>query len=87
MIKVIFIYSSVILIINALLCLIRAVLGPTITDRVLAINVIGTKTLVILVIIAYIYQHTFYIDTAIVYALLNFIITIAVSRYLETRSI
>ncbi len=85
--KNILIYISLILILNAFLCLFRAVTGPTINDRVMAVNVIGTKTLIILVLISYIYKQIFYVDTAIVYALLNFIIAIAVSRYIETRSI
>lgn len=85
--KNILIYISLILILNAFLCLFRAVTGPTINDRVMAVNVIGTKTLIILVLISYIYKQIFYVDTAIVYALLNFIIAIAASRYIETRSI
>ena len=72
------------LIANAFVCLFRAIAGPTLPDRIVAVNIVGTKTLVVLVVIAYIFEQHMYIDTAFVYALLNFIVTVAVSRYLET---
>jgi len=62
----------------------RAALGPTAGDRVIAINVIGTKTVVLLIIIGYIFQEVpFYIDVALVYALISFLLTVGVARYLE----
>lgn len=78
---------GMILLINAFLCLYRAAVGPTVPDRVLAINVVGTKTLVILVLIAYIFHQGMYLDIALVYGLLNFIVTMATARYLETGKI
>jgi len=79
-----FLAVGLILVANAFVCLFRAIIGPTLPDRIVAINIVGTKTLVILVLIAYIFGQHMYIDTAFVYALLNFIVTVAVSRYLET---
>ncbi len=62
----------------------RAIVGPTPADRAVAINVIGTKTIVILALIGFIFQETpFYIDVALVYALISFLLTIGVARYLE----
>ncbi len=75
------------LIINAFLCLYRAFRGPTVLDRILAINVIGTKTIVVLVLIAYIFHQAMYIDVALIYGLLNFIISIAAARYIESGKI
>lgn len=75
------------LIVNAFLCLYRAVVGPTVPDRILAINIIGTKTLVVLVLLAYIFRQAMYIDVALVYGLLNYIIALAAARYLETGKI
>ncbi len=75
---------GLIIMVNAFLCLYRAVLGPTLPDRIIAVNVVGTKTLIILVLVAYIFGQSMYLDTAFVYALLLFVVTIAVSRYLET---
>lgn len=72
-----------ILLINALACFYRIVSGVSILDRMVAINILGTKTLVILVLVAYVYKQSFYLNLAFVYALLNFVVTIAVARYLE----
>ena len=62
----------------------RAIRGPTLLDRILAVNVIGTKTTILLVIIGTIYHRVdMFIDIALAYALLNFIVTIAASRYFQ----
>jgi multicomponent Na+:H+ antiporter subunit F len=79
----VFISMGIILALTSFLCLYRAVIGPTAPDRVIAVNVIGTKTLVILILFAFIYGRTLYIDVAIVYVLINFISAITISRYLE----
>lgn len=68
----------------AFVCLWRADAGPTILDRILAVNVAGTKTLVVLVMLATIAGHAFLIDVAIVYGLLNFVITLAATRFIES---
>ena len=66
----------------------RAVVGPSPADRVVAINVIGTKTMMILVLIGFIFHEApFYIDVAMVYALISFLLTIGVARYLEKGTI
>jgi|Deesub1362A_J573_1020465.scaffolds.fasta_scaffold22846_1 multicomponent Na+:H+ antiporter subunit F len=75
------------LIINASLCLYRAFKGPTVLDRILAINIIGTKTIIVLVLIAYIFHQAMYVDVALVYGLLNFIISMAAARYIESGKI
>ena len=82
--KTFFLAVALVLVVNAFLCLIRAVRGPTVPDRILAVNVIGTKTLVVLILISYMFGRSFYIDVAVVYALLNFVVTLAASRYLES---
>lgn len=61
----------------------RAVKGPTAADRVTAINIIGTKTLIIITLIARFYLHEFYLDIAMVYALMSFIATVGIAKYLE----
>jgi multicomponent Na+:H+ antiporter subunit F len=81
--EAVFIAIGIILAITSFLCLVRAIKGPTAPDRVVAVNVIGMKTLVILVLFAFIYQRTLYIDVAIVYALINYLSTLTISRYLE----
>lgn len=70
--------------VNAFVCLYQGVRGPTIQDRLISINIVNTKTLVVLVLIFFaIGSPAIYMDVAIVYALLNFVVTVAVSRYLE----
>jgi multicomponent Na+:H+ antiporter subunit F len=65
-----------------LLALLRIFAGPTIIDRIMGANVIGTKTTVLLVIIGVIYGRVeMFIDIALAYAMLNFIVTIGASRY------
>jgi len=69
---------------NAFACLWRVTTGPTTVDRILAVNVIGTKTLVVLVVLALVFGRDVLLDVALVYGLLNFVITISASRFLET---
>jgi len=75
---------AILLLVNAFLCIYRAYRGPTVVDRILAVNIIGTKTLVVLVLLAFVFRSSFYLDVAVVYGLLNFVVTLAASRFLET---
>ncbi|MBC7252408.1 MAG: hypothetical protein H5T72_00360 [Actinobacteria bacterium] len=71
--------------VNAFICLYRAAVGPTTQDRVLGVNIVGTKTLVVVVLVTYILAENYFLDVAIVYALLLFVVTVALSRYLEAE--
>lgn len=71
----------------ASVCLYRAYTGPTVLDRVLAVNVIGTKTMVLLVLLAFVFDRALYLDVALVYALLNFVTTVVATRYFETGAL
>jgi len=64
------------------LALIRAVAGPTVFDRVLALNLIGTKTILLIAVLGFATDRFDFIDIALVYAVLNLIGTVAVMRYL-----
>ncbi len=75
---------GVFLLVNAFLCLLRAYLGPTVADRILAVNIVGTKTLVVLVLLGYIFGRMLYLDIALVYGLLNFAVTVITARFIET---
>jgi multicomponent Na+:H+ antiporter subunit F len=67
-----------------LLVLYRVVFGPGVFNRIAAISAIGTKTLIILLIMGYIYNRVdMFVDISMVYALLNFIGCIAAAKYLE----
>jgi multicomponent Na+:H+ antiporter subunit F len=69
-----------------LLPLYRVVTGPTAIDRIMGVNVIGTKTTVLLVIIGTIYHRVeMFVDIALAYALLNFLAVLAASRFFMHR--
>ena len=76
--------AAILILIAVFLVLYRAIKGPTIYDRVLAVNVIGTKTVVLLAIIGFIYARPHFLDIALVYAMINFIATIAILKYVDT---
>ena len=62
----------------------RVAVGPTSFDRLVAVNVIGTKTAVLLVVIGTLFDRLdMFVDFALAYALLNFVSAIVVSRYLN----
>jgi len=67
------------------LILYRVVFGPGVFNRIAALSAIGTKTLIILLIIGFLYNRVdMFVDISMVYALLNLIGTLAASKYLET---
>ena len=67
-----------------LLCLYRATFGPTILNRAAGISAIGTKTLIILLLMGVVYDRVdMFIDISMVYALLNFIGTVVLAKSLE----
>jgi multicomponent Na+:H+ antiporter subunit F len=71
------------LIVTMFLALARALLGPTVYDRVLAVNTIGTMTVVLIAAVGFLMERPEFLDIALVYALINFIGTIAVLRYIK----
>lgn len=78
--------AIVAVLVTMLLALIRTFLGPTEYDRMLAANSFGTKTVLLIVLAGYLLQWNSYLDVALLYALLNFVGTIAVMRFFEYRN-
>jgi multicomponent Na+:H+ antiporter subunit F len=68
------------------LALTRALLGPSIYDRVLAANMFGTKTVLLLSVIAFLYGRPDFLDLALAYALINFIGVLAVLEFIRLRA-
>ena len=66
-----------------LLALCRALLGPTIYDRILAVNAFGTITVLFIAVIGFLTGRPEFLDIAMVYALINFIATVAVLKFFE----
>ncbi len=69
------------------LALTRAVMGPSVYDRVLAVNMFGTKTVLLLSVIAFVFGRPDFLDLALAYALINFIGVFAVLEFFRTRAI
>jgi multicomponent Na+:H+ antiporter subunit F len=94
------ILTGIVVLIGVLLMVRTTIVGPTLMDRILAVNVIGTKTIVLLALVGFLQveltaqeggvapdfdRASFFLDIALAYALINFIATIAIMRYLEAR--
>jgi multicomponent Na+:H+ antiporter subunit F len=69
------------------LALVRGLLGPTLYDRILAVNMFGTKTVLLIALLAAVAGRTDYLDVALIYALINFIAVVAVLKYFEYGSL
>jgi multicomponent Na+:H+ antiporter subunit F len=67
--------------VSMLLALVRATLGPTVYDRILALNMFGTKTVLLIAVSGFFYGRPEWLDLAIVYALINYAGTLAVLRF------
>ncbi len=72
-----FIAASLAILITMGLALVRALAGPTTYDRIAAVNMFGTKTVLLIAVLAFLSGRTDLLDIALVYALINFIGVIA----------
>ena len=82
----IFLYASIYLCLVMALSLYRAVAGPTVLDRLIGVNAIGSKTTALLVLIGLMYKRVdMFVDIALAYAMLNFIAVLAASRYFQKK--
>ena len=81
-----FFYSGLYLAALMLLPTYRCLAGPTILDRLVGVNAIGSKTIVMLIFIGLIYKRVdMFIDIALAYAMLNFIAILAAARYFQKQ--
>ena len=82
----VFFYSAIYLSFIMAISLYRAIFGPTVLDRLIGVNAIGSKTTALLVLIGLIYHRVdMFIDIALAYAMLNFIAVLAASRFFQKR--
>ena len=77
--------TLVVLVVLLLASLARVVIGPTVWDRLLGMNLITTKIVMAIAVLAVLMDRTFLVDVAIVYALLGFIASILIARYIEKK--
>ena len=78
-----FIVASAAILITMAMALVRAFMGPTVYDRVLAMNMFGTKTVLIIAVLGFLTERPDFMDLALLYALINFIGTLAVLKFFE----
>ncbi|WP_436346871.1 cation:proton antiporter [Natronorubrum sp. FCH18a] len=81
----VFLAAAALFVVLAIAMFYRAVAGPTTQDRLLAVNVLGTNTVVILALLAAGFDEPWFLDVALIYALLNFLMSVAISKFTVER--
>ncbi len=76
-------FAGGVVLIAIALVLVRALLGPTVYDRILAVNALGTKTIILVAILSVLNGRPEFLDVALLYTLVNFVVTIAILKYKE----
>lgn len=79
--------ATIAVLVSMLLALVRALKGPTVYDRILAVNTFGTLTVILIAVHGFLTGRPEFLDLALVYALINFIGTIAVTKYVGAREL
>jgi multicomponent Na+:H+ antiporter subunit F len=75
--------ASIAILVVMAMALARAVLGPTVYDRILAVNSFGTLTVALIAVFGFLTDRPEFLDISLVYALINFIGTVAVTKYVR----
>jgi multicomponent Na+:H+ antiporter subunit F len=78
-----FIAAALAILVAMALAMTRALLGPTVYDRVLAVNMFGTKTVLMIAVLGFLTGRPDFFDLALLYALINFVGTLAVLKFFE----
>ncbi len=76
-----FVAALIGVLVTMVLALCRALLGPTVYDRILAVNTFGTKTVLFIAVIGFLTGRPDFLDLALIYVLINFIGTLAVLKF------
>ena len=74
--------AALVLVALILLCLVRLFLGPTLADRAIAVDTVNTLTVAVLILLGVSFRQIIFVDVAIVYALLSFVSTLFIAKYL-----
>lgn len=82
-----YVIIMVVLLVSILMTLVRAILGPTSFDRILSVNAVGTTTVVGVAVMGFLKGRPDFLDLALVYAMVNFVATIAILRFVERRDL
>ncbi len=79
-----FLGTAILIALLTAICLYRVAVGRTVFDRILSAGLVGTNGVILLVLIGFLYQRIdMFVDIALVYALLNFIVVIVLMKYFE----
>lgn len=78
-----FLAAVLAILVTMVLALIRAFRGPSVYDRMLAANMFGTKTVLLIAVGGYALNWPSFVDVALLYAMVNFVSTIAIMRFFE----
>ncbi len=78
--------AALALVVAIVLMLVRALKGPTLYDRVLAVNSLGTKIVLLLGIMGFLLGRPDFLDISVLYSLINFVATIAILKFFRYRS-
>ena len=82
-----FYVATISILISFILVLLRLFLGPTLYDRVLALNAFGTLAVLMISVVGFLFGRPDFLDIALLYALLNFIGTIAILKFFRYKEI
>ena len=78
-----FALTTAIILVTMTLTLFRAVVGPTVYDRILAVNMFTTKTTILVIVMGFLTGRPHFVDIALIYPLLSFIATVAMLKFFE----
>lgn len=81
----VFLLAAGLLVLLAIVLLYRVYAGPTVQDRLLAVNMLGTNTVVVLALLSVALGEPWFLDIALIYALLNLLVALVVTKYTVER--
>ncbi|WP_010479583.1 cation:proton antiporter [Thermococcus zilligii] len=83
MIEQVFFYAALVVMVAGFISVLRVILGPSVPDRVVGVDTLNTIVVAAMILLGAAYDREIYIDIAIVYALLSYVGTLAIARYLQ----
>ena len=81
----IYVVVSIAILMTMVMAVTRALMGPSIYDRVLAANMFGTKTALLLSVVSFLFERSDFLDLALAYALINLVGVLAVLEFVEAK--
>ena len=79
--------AAIAIMVTMAMAIVRAFSGPTLYDRILAVNMFGTKTVLIIAVLGFLMGRPEFLDIALVYALINFVGVIALLKYFKYENL